>query len=63
MERFLAEIEMQLAYKRWAWGHFHSDRLWPFEGNKEKVMLYNNVVGLDKLMNMSRNDYWDDILA
>ena len=63
MERFLAEIEMQLAYKRWAWGHFHSDRLWPFEGNKEKVMLYNNVVDLDKLMNMSGNDYWDDILA
>ena len=65
MERYLAEIEMQLAYKRWAWGHFHSDRLWPWEGEmgKQKMMLYDQVVDLDKFMKMTNQDYWDEILA
>lgn len=63
MERFLAEIEMQIVYKRWTWGHFHSDRLWPWEGEKEKMMLYDYVVNLEKFMKMTRNDYWEDILA
>lgn len=64
MELYLSEIESILNFRRWAFGHFHADRLYPWDGEKEKLMLYNeNVVDLNKYMEMSKSDYFDDILA
>lgn len=64
MERYLDEIEAKLDYRRWAWGHYHADRLYPWDGEKEKLMLFNEkVVDLRKFMEMNETDYWEDILA
>lgn len=64
MENYLGELEYGLDYKRWAWGHFHADRLYKWDGEKEKLMLYNgSVVDLIKFMEMKKTDYLDDILA
>ena len=54
MERYLGEIEFNLDYKRWAFGHFHADRLYPWADGRQMLMLFNeNVVNLDKFMNMT----------
>ena len=64
MELYLGEIEAALKYRRWAFGHFHADRLYPRDGEKEKLMLFNEkVVDLNRYMEMSKSDYLDDILA
>ena len=64
MELYLGEIETTLNYRRWAFGHFHADRLYPWDGEKEMLLLFNeNVVDLKKYMEMSKSDYLDDILA
>lgn len=56
MERYLGEIEFNLDYKRWAFGHFHADRLYPWADGRQMLMLFNeNVVNLDKFMNMTEN--------
>lgn len=64
MELYLGEIENSLDYHRWAWGHYHANRLYPWDGEKEKLMLINDmVVDLNKFMAMKKTDYLDDILA
>lgn len=64
MEIYLGEIEAKLDYKRWAWGHFHADRLYPWDDDKEKLMLFDeNVVDLNKFMTMKRTDSLFDIIA
>ncbi len=64
MEMYLQEIESMLDYRRFACGHYHADRLYPWDGNKEKLMLFNeHVVDLVKFMEMRRSDYLEDILA
>lgn len=42
MERFLGEIEFELDYRAWMWGHFHAFRDYPRDDNKKKLMLYND---------------------
>ncbi len=64
MERYLDEMEYDLKYRRWAWGHFHADRLYPWNNGKQMLMLfYMNVVDLDKFMKMSEEQSLEDILA
>lgn len=64
MEQYLDELEYTLDYKRWAWGHYHDDRLYPWAGEKEKLMLFNDrVVDLIKFMEMKKTDYLEDIMA
>lgn len=64
MERYLGEIEFDLDYKRWAFGHFHADRLYPWNDGKQMLMLFNeNVVDLDKFMNMTEKQSFDEIIA
>ena len=64
MERYLGEIEFELNYKRWAWGHFHADRLYPWNAGKQMLMLFNeNIVDLRKFMEMQEGDSLQDILA
>lgn len=63
MERYLDEIEYGLNYKRWAWGHFHADRLYPWNDGKQMLMLFNqSVVDLKKFMEMKETDSLQDIL-
>ena len=46
------ESEFDLDYKRWAFGPYHADRLYPSCDEKQMLMLYNaNVVDLRKFMN------------
>lgn len=39
MERYLGEIECQIDYKLWLWGHFHAYRVYPKHNNRQCVML------------------------
>ena len=43
MERYLGQIEYQLQYNTWLWGHFHATREYPREEGQiyKKVMLYD----------------------
>ena len=64
MERYLGELEYDLDYKRWAWGHYHADRLYPWVEGKEKLMLFNEkVVDLRKFMEMRETGTLREILA
>ena len=44
MERFLGEIEFELDYRAWMWGHYHAFRDYPRDDGKKKLMLYDNYV-------------------
>lgn len=62
MEHYLGELEFDLNYKRWAWGHFHADRLYPLKDGRRMMMLFNrNVVDLRKFMEMQEEDGWREI--
>lgn len=64
MERYMNEIEYNLDYKRWVWGHFHADRLFPWNDGKQMLMLFHDkVVDLEKFMNMEEGDAMEDILV
>ena len=64
MEQYLSEIEFDLDYKRWVWGHFHADRLYPWNEGKQMLMLFNeNVVDLRKFMKMKKEDSFQDIIS
>lgn len=64
MERYLGEIEFDLDYRRWAFGHFHADRLYPWNDGKQVLMLFNeNVVDLKKFMEMKEGNSLQEILA
>lgn len=39
MERYLGQIEYQLDYKLWLWGHFHNFRIYPYYNNRQCIML------------------------
>ena len=64
MKIYLGEIEFLLDYKRWACGHFHVDRLYPWNEGKEMLLLFNeNVVDLKKFMEMKETDSLHDIIV
>lgn len=64
MERYLGEIEYDLDYKRWAWGHFHADRLYPWNDGKQMLMLFHDrPVDLRKFMEMKKQDSLKDIVV
>lgn len=49
MERYLGGIEYKLDYKLWIFGHYHSTRVYPKNGNKQMLMLFNDkVINLDE---------------
>ena len=43
-ERFLGEIEYNVMYDLWLWGHYHDDRMYP-EG--KQIMLFHQALKLD----------------
>lgn len=63
MELYLEEIEKSLSYKRWVFGHFHDDRLYPADNEKRQLLLMNQVIDLRKFMHMRETDSSADILA
>lgn len=44
MERYLAEIEYNIDYKLYLFGHYHAHRVYPYHEGKQKIMLYNEKV-------------------
>lgn len=64
MGQYLGEIEFDLDYRRWAFGHFHADCLFPWNDGKQVLMLFNeNVVDLKKFMEMKEGNSLQEILA
>lgn len=64
MERFLNRVEATLDYKRWAFGHYHADRLYPWNQGRQVMMLFNEkVIDVAKFMAMCRQDALEDIMA
>ena len=61
MERYLGQIEYQLQYNTWLWGHYHATREYPREEgqNYKKVMLYDKEVlkVLDYIQDNDINPY------
>ena len=43
MERYLGQIEYQLDYKAWLWGHYHQFRDYPRTDEKYRTMLFNDA--------------------
>jgi len=41
MEYYLGEIERQIDYKLWCFGHYHTLRVYPSFENKQMIMLFN----------------------
>ena len=61
MERYLGQIEYQLQYNTWLWGHYHATREYPREEGQiyKKVMLYDKEVlnVLDYIQDNDINPY------
>jgi len=43
MERYLGELEYQMEYKLWCWGHYHRYRVYPNREGRQPLMLYNDA--------------------
>lgn len=43
MERYLGEIENNITYKLWCWGHYHATRIYPKINDMDKIMLFDNI--------------------
>lgn len=43
MERYLGQIEYQLNYKAWLWGHYHQFRDYPRTDERYRTMLFNDA--------------------
>lgn len=62
MEYFLNEVEQTADYRRWAFGHFHEDRLYHYTAGKQMMMLgCSRLIDLRKFMEMRECDYWEEI--
>ena len=53
MERFLGEIEYNIDYKLWCWGHYHAFRDYPRTDGRKRIMLSagEEVVKLKQIYN------------
>lgn len=57
MEKYLGEIEINLDYKLWLFGHYHHLRIYPKYEEKQMIMLTNTeVIDLDKYFE-TKNSY------
>ena len=50
MERYLGEIEYNLDYRAWCWGHYHQHREYPSPDGRRRLMLMHEVVRLKDVM-------------
>ena len=53
MERYLGEVEYNLKYKLWLWGHYHQTRIYPdIDNDSYRCMLFDDyILDLVPLMN------------
>lgn len=53
MERYLGELEYNIDYKAWLWGHYHAFRDYPRTDGKKRIMLSagDEAVELEQIMN------------
>ena len=52
MEKYMGEIEKDLDYRGWCWGHFHQFRDYPRLDGRFRTMLFNDfALDLDEYMN------------
>ncbi len=64
VEEFLDEIEENISYKRWAFGHFHAERLYPENDGRRLLLLFQDkVADLGKFMNARADQSFSDITA
>lgn len=42
MERYMGQIEFNIEYKLWLWGHFHATRIYPENSQGRPIMLFND---------------------
>ena len=57
MERYLNEVEYNLGYKLWLFGHYHQLRIYPQYEDKQMIMLSKDaVIDLDKYFE-TKNPY------
>ena len=54
MERYLGELEYNLDYKLWCWGHYHQTRVYPKFDDSDRIMLSNDIV-------LDLNKYFDTL--
>ena len=47
MEKWLSEVERNLDYKHWLFGHFHANR----KINEKATMLYEDIISLKEVLN------------
>ena len=52
MERYLGEIEYNLDYKAWVWGHYHAFRDYPSPDGRRRLMVMHEPVRLKDVMNV-----------
>jgi 3-oxoacid CoA-transferase subunit A len=50
MERYLGEIEYNLDYRVWCWGHYHQHREYPSPDGRRRLMLMHEAVRLEDVM-------------
>lgn len=50
MERYLGEIEYNLDYRAWCWGHYHQHREYPSPDGRRRLMLMHDAVRLEDVM-------------
>lgn len=56
MERYLGEIEYNLNYRAWCWGHYHQHREYPSPDGRRRLMLMHDVVRLEDVMNIPTSE-------
>lgn len=56
MERYLGEIEYNLDYRAWCWGHYHQHREYPSPDGRRRLMLMHDVVKLEDVMNIPTSE-------
>jgi 3-oxoacid CoA-transferase subunit A len=57
MERYLGEIEYNLDYKAWCWGHYHTHREYPSPDGRRRLMLMHDVVRLENVIETEVTKY------
>ena len=50
MERFLGEVEYNLDYRAWCWGHYHQHREYPSPDGRRRLMIMHDAVRLEDVM-------------
>lgn len=59
MERYLGEIEYNITYRLWLWGHFHAYRVYPHYQNSQCIMLSagEEAINIQEQLKDSNNTY------